>query len=73
MNIFDYHVNAISEDYFHMNATSQVGSMEYVYYKNGLLKEADVREVKNIVPVIAINREVIKGGNGVEADPYVVG
>ena len=38
MNIFDYHVNAISEDYFHINATSQVGSMEYVYYKNGLLK-----------------------------------
>lgn len=73
MNIFDYHVNVNTEDYFHMNTTSQVGSMEYVYYKNGLLKEVDVREIKNVVPVIAVNHDVIKGGNGIESDPYVVG
>ena len=71
MNIFDYHVNAISEDYFHINATSQVGSMEYVYYKNGLLKEVDVREAKFIVPVVAISSDIIKGGTGTEIDPYV--
>ena len=73
MNIFDYHVNSTMEDYFHLNATSQVGSMEFVYYQNGLLKEVDVRELKFVVPVVSIHRDSIRAGNGTEAEPYIAG
>jgi len=73
LNIFDYKANTSLADYFHVNTTSQVGSMQYITYANGLLAEADVRDVKHIVPVIAISKESIKGGSGTATDPYVVG
>ncbi len=73
LNIYDLHVNADLEDYFHLNTTSEVGSMGYVFYKNGLLKEVDVRESKQIVPVVSIKRDVLKSGDGTEGNPYKLG
>lgn len=72
LNIFDYVSNNEFGDYFYLNLTSEVGSMEYNRYANGLLEEADVRDVKHIVPSICINKNSIKGGEGTSANPYTV-
>ena len=60
-------------NYFHMNTTSEVGSMEYSRYANGLLEEADVREYKHIVPVVSISKEHLISGSGSYTDPYILG
>ena len=73
LNIFDYVGNNDLSDYFHINLTSEVGSMEYNIYANGLLEEADVRDVKHIVPSVCINKNSIKGGEGTSTNPYTVG
>lgn len=70
LNIFDYVGNNELSDYFHINQTSEVGSMEYNTYSNGLLEEADVRDVKHIVPVVCINKDSIKSGEGSLDNPY---
>lgn len=72
LNIFDYVSNNSFNDYFHMNTTSSVGSMQYTTYANGLLGEASIDEGKHIVPVVSINKNIIKGGNGRIDNPYVV-
>lgn len=72
LNIFDYVSNNYFNDYFHMNTTSTVGSMQYNTYSNGLLEEADVDDEKHIVPVVSIDKNSIKGGNGKVNNPYVV-
>lgn len=72
LNIFDYVSNNELSDYFHINMTSEVGSMEYNKYSNGLLEEADVRDVKHIVPVVCINKNSIKNGEGSLNNPYKV-
>ena len=73
LNVFDPFFNQDLTDFFRVNNTSPVGSMEYVTYSNGLLGEADVREVKHIVPVISIKKGNIKSGTGSINDPYLVG
>ena len=55
-----------------MNTTSTVSSMQYSTSSNGLLEEVDVSEVKHIVPVISINKNIIKNGKGLESDPFTV-
>lgn len=72
LNIFDYVSNNNFNDYFHMNTTSTVSSMQYSTSSNGLLEEVDVSEVKHIVPVISINKNIIKNGKGLESDPFTV-
>lgn len=72
LNIFDYVSNNYFNNYFHMNTTSTVGGMQYNTYSNGLLEEADVDDMKHIVPVVSINKSSIKGGNGKLNSPYVV-
>ena len=73
LNIFDYMANVGLTNYFHMNTTSEVGSMEYSRYANGLLEEADVREYKHIVPVVSISKEHLISGSGSYTDPYILG
>lgn len=72
LNIFDYVSNNELNDYFHINLTSEVGSMEYNVYSNGLLEEADVRDSKHIVPVVCIKKDSIKNGEGSLNNPYKV-
>ena len=72
LNIFDNASNNEISDYFHINLTSEVGSMEYNRYSNGLLEEADVRDVKHIVPVVCIKKDSIKNGEGSLDNPYKV-
>ena len=72
LNIFDYVSNNELNDFFRINLTSEIGSMEYNTYSNGLLEEADVRDVKHIVPVVCINKGSIKNGDGSHDNPYKV-
>ena len=72
LNIFDFITNSDLCDFFYINTTSEVGSMEYDRYANGLLEESDVRDSKHIVPVISIAKNNIKNGKGTLDDPYVV-
>ena len=46
--------------------------MEYNVYSNGLLEEADVRDVKHIVPVMCINKNSLKKGEGTLNNPYTL-
>lgn len=73
LNIFDYHINYDLEEYYHINTTSEIGSMAYITSKNGLLKEADVKEEKPIVPVISIDLNILKSGSGSLESPYIMG
>ena len=73
LNIFDYNSNNTISDYYYMNLTSQVGSMEYSRLSNGLLEEIDVREEKTIIPVISISNDILTVGTGSLEDPYRVG
>ena len=72
LNIFDYVSNNSFNDYFHMNTTSCVGSIQYSTNSNGLLEEADVTDLKHVVPVVSINSALIKSGDGTLNNPYVL-
>ena len=73
LNIFDPIVAPELANYFYLNTTSLVGSMEYDRFASGLLEESDVREAKPIVPVVCLSKSSIKTGEGSILDPYVVG
>ena len=72
LNLFDLIVSPELANYFYVNTTSLVGSMEYDRFASGLLEESDVREEKPIVPVVCIGSSSIKKGKGTILDPYVV-
>ena len=72
LNLFDYVSNNELSDFYRNNITSSIGDVEYVTYSNGVVEETDVRTEKHIVPVISINSNIIKGGNGRIDDPYLV-
>lgn len=73
LNIFDYVSNSTINNFFYLNTTSNVGTIQYSRLANGMLEEVNVKESRNIVPVISINKSILKGGKGLELDPYVVG
>lgn len=73
LNVFDYMANTGLEDYFRVNTTSEVGSMQYNTTANGRLIESDVKEAKHMVPVISIASGSFKGGTGSIMDPYTLG
>ena len=72
LNVFDPIVSSELGDYYYVNTTSLVGSMEYDHFSSGLLEESDVREEKPIVPVVCVAKEGIKRGKGTILDPYIV-
>lgn len=73
LSIFDYVSNNSLEDYYYINLTSEIGSMEYIKYSDGLLAESNVNNEKHIIPVISINSSVLTGGDGSINNPYVMG
>lgn len=73
LNMFDYNSNTVLDDYYLLNTTSTVGSMAYIYHSSGLMEEVKVTEEKKFVPVVCIDKNLIKGGTGSETDPYIVG
>jgi len=73
LNVFDPIFNDTLTDYYHVNTTSPIGSMEYVTFSNGMLGEGDVRDEKHIVPVISIDASGISAGDGSLQNPFIVG
>lgn len=71
VNMFDYNTSDLT-DYYLINTTSSIGNMAYVYNKVGILEEAEVTEVKHIVPVIEISKNIVKKGKGTKDKPYIV-
>ena len=69
LNMFDYNPLAL-DDYYLLNTLSEVGSMVYVYHKDGYLEEERIEVEKHIVPVIQIDRNLLKVGTGTIDDPY---
>ena len=72
LNIFDYNPASSLNNFFYLNTTSLVGSMEYNRSSNGILGEVDVRELRHVVPTISIQKNMIKSGNGTLSEPYVL-
>lgn len=70
LNIFDYYTGSNS-DFYYMNTT--IGDVEYVLSNKGLLEEVDIEEEKSIIPVISIDKKILKKGKGTKEDPYTVG
>lgn len=72
LNVFDPIVSSELANYYYVNTTSLVGSMEYDRFSSGLLKESDVRDEKPVVPVVCIAKDGIKKGKGTILNPYIV-
>ena len=72
LNIFDYVSNNELSDFFRCNTGAQMSTTQYAVLSNGLLEEAEVTDVKHIVPGVSINKSSIKKGSGRIDDPYVV-
>lgn len=70
LNVFDYNSNDFN-DFFYMNTIQ--GVLQYVGFSSGLLEEAEITEEKHIVPVISIDKNIIKDGKGTLTEPYTVG
>ena len=71
LNMFDYYTGNL-DNFFLMNTTSTVGSMVYVYHNNGIIEEVMVNDIRLFIPVISINRNLIKGGAGTVDNPFVI-
>ena len=72
LNIFDYVSNNELSDFFRDNTGGMMSTRQYSVLSNGLLEEAEVTDVKHIVPVVSIEAKSIKSGTGRIDNPYVV-
>lgn len=72
LNIFDYVSSNEINNFFRDNTGSSRSTTQYAILENGILEEADVSDIKHIVPVVSIESSSIKNGNGRIDNPYVV-
>lgn len=70
-NLFDY-VSADISGFFRNNTGSKLSTTQYSVLENGMVEEAEVTDYKRVVPVVSINANSLKGGNGRIDNPYVV-
>ena len=68
--MFDY--DNTDHDGFYLINTLQ-GGMQYIKYNNGLIGESEITEAKHVVPVISVNKKIIKSGKGTKDNPYITG
>jgi len=73
LNLFDYVSNNELSDFYRNNNGSEYETAQYSVLSNGLLEDTDVNDAKHIVPVVVINSNSIKKGNGGLDDPYIIG
>ena len=72
LNQFDLINDNTLTDYYLINKTSSVGSMIKTYNRLGILDDDKGNESKKIVPVICIQKDLIKNGEGTKENPYVL-
>ena len=71
LNLFDY-VSGDINNFFRNNTGANMSTTQYSVLANGMVEEAEVTDYKHIVPVVSINANSIKSGNGRIDNPYVV-
>ena len=72
LNEFDLINDNTLTDYYLINKTSSVGSMIKTYNRLGILDDEKGNESKKIVPVVCIQKDLIKNGDGTKNNPYVL-
>ena len=72
LNQFDLNTDSNLTDYYLINKTSSVGNMIKTYNKMGILDDEKGNTNKKIVPVICVDKNLFKNGNGSLDNPYVM-
>lgn len=72
MNMFDLNTDTVNSDYYLINTTSNIGSMVKTYNPLGTVDDDKAREKKKIIPVVCIDKKLIKSGDGSDSNPYKV-
>lgn len=72
LNTFDLNTDITLTDYYLVNKTSSVGNMIWTYNRLGILDDEKGTEKKKVVPVINIDKNLIKNGDGSINNPYVL-
>lgn len=69
-NIYDLNTNQELTDYYLINTTTNKSNLSLVYDKSGQLKEDKSSELRKIVPVICLDKNILNAGTGTKEDPY---
>lgn len=69
-NVYDINLNKDLTDYYYINTTSEKSSLALVYDNIGFIKEEETKEIKKVVPVICMDKQVLTQGTGTIDDPY---
>lgn len=72
VNMFDLNSDNTLTDYYLVNTTSNIGSMVKTYNPIGIVDDDKAKEKKKIVPVVCIDKKLIKSGDGSDSNPYKV-
>lgn len=72
MNMYDLNNDVVNSDYYLINTTSNIGSMVKTYNSLGIIDDDKAREKKKIIPVVCIDKKLIKSGDGSDSNPYKV-
>ena len=70
VNMFDLNSDNALTDYYLINTTSNIGSMVKTHNSLGIIDDDKSKEKKKIVPVICIDKNLIKSGDGSDSNPY---
>lgn len=69
-NMFDLNLDNTLTDYYLINTTSNIGSMVKTHNSLGIIDDDKAKEKKKIVPVVCIDKNLIKSGDGSDSNPY---
>ena len=72
LNEFDLNTDNKLTDYYLINKTSSVGTMLKTYNRLGILDDSKSIELKKIVPVLCVQKNLFKNGEGTLEKPYVL-
>lgn len=71
-NAYDLNTNQNLTDYYLINTTIEKSNISLVYDNNGQIKEDKSTELRKVVPVICIDKNIITKGTGTAEDPYQI-
>lgn len=73
LNMYDLNITTLLTDYYLINTSTNTSNNSYIYDKFGTIIEEPSNTLKNIVPVICLNKNLInQKGNGSKKNPYII-
>lgn len=73
LNMYDLNISNSLTDYYLINTSTNTSDISYVYDKFGTIIEEPSNTLKNIVPVICLNKDLInQKGDGSKKNPYII-